>query len=61
MTAKERERMKWAFLESLRDLVGGYIYVNNGKVSEVNSFVIVGKMGTYDISIKKRERKGDEK
>ena len=55
MTSKERERMEWAFEATLRELVGGYLYVNDCKVSECKTFVIIGNMGTYDISIKKRE------
>lgn len=55
MNKKEKERLDWTLDELLRDIVGGYIYVTNGLINQINTFVIIENIGTYDISIKKRE------
>lgn len=54
MNKKEKERLEWAFEQLLREVIGGYMYIHNGSIDEFKTFVIVGNMGTYDISIKKR-------
>lgn len=55
MNKKEKERLDWTLDELLRDIVGGYVYVTNGLINQINTFVIIENIGTYDISIKKRE------